>query len=192
MRRASGGRAAAALAVLTLVAAAPAGAQVASWTSDRQEFRVGDIISVLLDEYTLASANRNEIAEQERSRTMSAGAAYDGIGVGQAAIETENSGRSRDRGQATRHDRLTGEMTVRVTEVGEAGLLKVEGTKRVTIDEHEQELKLTGWVRPEDVGAQNVMESWRIADAAIEYRSTGDLGRARQGLLSRIIGWIWP
>lgn len=172
---------------------APAAAQSApgSWTTDRRDIRIGDVISVLLNEYTMASANRNETADQERSRRLSAAGSVDGSG-GSAALQTENAARSRDRGQATRSDRLAGEMTVRVVEVNDDGLLRVEGKKVLRIDDHEQELTLSGWVRPEDVPAHNVIESWRIGDASIEYVSTGRLGRARGGIIGRLVGWLWP
>lgn len=163
-----------------------------SWTADRRDYRVGDVISVLLDEYTMASANRNESAEQLRTRRLGAGASYDGTTLGQASVETENSGASRDRGQSTRHDRLAGEMTARVVEIDATGMLRIEGTKKVRIDDHEQELTLSGWLRPEDVPPHNVIESWRIADASIEYASTGRLGKPRGGFLSRMLGWLWP
>ncbi len=173
--------------------AAPVMAQTpASWTADAQVFRVGDAISVLLDEYTLASANRDVSAEQQRSRSFGVAGSANGTELGRASVDTENAGSSRDRGRSTRHDRLTAEMTVRVEEIAPDGMLKVSGTKHLTIDEHEQELTLTGWVRPADVPAHNVMESWRIADATIEYTSSGRLGKPRQGLISRVLGWIWP
>jgi flagellar L-ring protein precursor FlgH len=182
-----------AISALVLVAARPLHGQApVSWTADAQQFRVGDMISVLLDEYTLASANRNETAEEERTRTLSAGASYDGTSLGSGGLQTGTGGRSQNRGQATRHDRLAGEITVRVMEVDSAGRLRIEGTKMLQIDGHEQELRLTGWVRPADVPPQNVIESWRVADASIVYEASGNLGKARQGLLTRIIGWIWP
>ncbi len=179
--------------IAAVLAAGPARAQApVSWTSDAQVFRVGDMISVLLDEYTLASANRNESAQEERTRALSAAGSYDGTTLGSAGLQTGTAGRSENRGQATRHDRLAGEITVRVVEVDSAGRLRVEGTKALQIDGHEQELRLTGWVRPEDVPPHNVIESWRVADATIEYEASGNLGKARQGLITRIIGWIWP
>jgi flagellar L-ring protein precursor FlgH len=181
------------VAVLVVAWTAPVAAQAPrSWTTDRRHFEVGDVISVLLDEYTLASANRNDVAEEQRTGSLEGSVSYDGTTLGRAGLETDRGARSRDRGERVRRDRLAGEITVRVVEVDERGLLRVEGTKRVTVDEHEQEMKLTGWVRPEDVPAHNVMESWRIADATIEYTSTGDLGKPTKGLISRILGWIWP
>lgn len=184
-------------ALLLVLAAAmlgtPAAAQTPrSWTTDRRDFKVGDVISVLLDEYTLASANRNVTAESRRTGSLDGSASYDGASLGRAGLDTERGASSRDRGENVRRDRLTGELTVRVVEVDDRGLLRVEGTKRMKVNGNEQEMTLTGWVRPEDVPAHNVMESWRIANATIEYTSTGKLGKPHQGLISRILGWIWP
>ena len=168
-----------------------------SWLSDRRDFRPGDLITVLVDEYTLATANKSTIASRDRSsqaaldvedRTARPGR-WDVVDVGlRSRLGTE----SRERGQATRQDRLAAEITVRVVEIAPSGLMRVEGGKTVIMDEHEQYVTLTGWVRPEDVTPQNVVESWRIADSRIEYRSEGKLGKPRGGLLSRILGVIWP
>src|SRR5690606_23494739 len=137
------------------------------------------------------------IASRDRSSQASLGAT-DGTGrpgrrdlidVGaRSRVGTE----SRERGQATRQDRLAAEITVRVVEIAPSGLMRVEGGKTVIMDEHEQYVTLTGWVRPEDVTPQNVVESWRIADSRIEYGAAGKRGMTRGGLLSRILGVIWP
>jgi len=168
-----------------------------SWLSDRRDFRPGDLITVLVDEYTLATANKSTIASRDRSTQASLDVEdatarpgrRDVIDVG---VRSRLGAESRERGQATRQDRLAAEITVRVVEIAPSGLMRVEGGKTVIMDEHEQYVTLTGWVRPEDVTPQNVVESWRIADSRIEYRSEGKLGKPRGGLLSRILGVIWP
>ena len=175
--------------------ATPAGRR--SWLSDRRDFRPGDLITVLVDEYTLATANKSTVASRDRSTQASLGVT-DGSGragrrdVIDVGARSRLGSESRERGQATRQDRLAAEVTVRVVEIAPGGLMRVEGGKTVVMDEHEQYVTLTGWVRPEDVTPQNVVESWRIADSKIEYRSDGKLGKPRGGLLSRILGVIWP
>lgn len=173
-------------------AASPARAAPISWVSDRRMFHVGDVISVLVDEYTLASADKTNVAQQDRSRKSSAGAGYNGTTVGSGNFSTSNSGRSTDRGQASRHNRLTGEITVRVVEVKPDGTLRIEGEKAIQVDKHVQKLRLTGFLRPEDVPPTNVVESWRIANSEIQYTSKGDLSKPHGSLLSRLLGWLWP
>src|SRR5690606_2498874 len=166
-----------------------------SWLSDRRDFRPGDLITVLVDEYTLATANKATIASRDRSSQATldvedATARPGRRDVVDLGLRSRVGTESRERGQATRQDRLAAEITVRVVEIAPSGLMRVEGGKTVIMDEHEQYVTLTGWVRPEDVTPQNVVESWRIADSRIEYRAEGKLGKPRGGLLSRILGVI--
>ncbi len=176
----------------------PARASRWDWTADRRRFVEGDIITVLIDEYTLASANKNSTAKRDRSRDLSLGGGYSVTGPAAASgnvngsVRSRNTGESTERGQTTRHDRLTSEITVRVVGIEPNGVLRVEGTKRMVIDEHEQEITLSGLLRPEDVPANNVVESWRIADAVISYDSNGKLGSPKGSVLGRILGWLWP
>jgi flagellar L-ring protein precursor FlgH len=60
------------------------------------------------------------------------------------------------------------------------------------IDKNEQLVTLTGWVRPQDVSPQNVVESLRVADAALTYQAKGNLDKPRGGFLSKLVGKLWP
>jgi flagellar L-ring protein FlgH len=166
-----------------------------SWTADRRDYAVGEVLTVLIDEYTLAAANQGNFASDRRARDLSAGAAQNvvsGVPRVGADVSTRNDAESRQRGEATRQNRFQGEMTVRVTELGPGGVMRVEGRKVVNIDRNQEELLLRGWVRPQDVSTRNTVDSWRVADAELTYTASGKVGRPRGGLLGRLLGWIWP
>jgi flagellar L-ring protein FlgH len=173
-------------------AAAPVARQ--SWTADRRAFAVGDVITVLVDERTLASATTGNFASDRRRRDMRVDASQSvtsSIPNVSASVGSINDAESRQRGEAQRQNRFVGEMTVRVVSI-DNGLLQVRGEKRTTVDRSQQELTLTGWVRPQDVSAQNLLESWRIGDAQLLYTSRGGLDRPRGGIITRIISVFWP
>lgn len=184
--------------ILVLVALATvdsASAQTArrSWTADRRDFGPGDVITVLIDEYTLAAANQGDFSSDRRfrdlgldvSQTVSAGIPNVGAGIG-----TTNQAESRSRSEASRQNRFQGEMTVRVVGVEEGGLLRVEGKKLVNIDEVSEELVLRGLVRPDDVTPSNMIESWRIGDVELIYTTEGN--EPKSGFIGRLLGKIWP
>jgi flagellar L-ring protein FlgH len=166
-----------------------------SWTSDRRAFAVGDVITILVDEFTLASANKGDFASDRRTRDL-------GVGVTQNVTSTvpdvrgnvssTNAAESRRRGEAVRQNRFQGEMTARVMEVTPGGLLRLEGRKLLHIDDAREELSVAGWVRPQDISSRNQVDSWRIADAELVYTSSAALGRPRGGILGRVLGRIWP
>lgn len=165
-----------------------------SWTADRMEFAIGDVITVLIDERTLASATTGDIALDRRSRDLFATAdqsvstAFPRM-VGR--LGSTNDAESRQRGESVRQNRFVGEMTARVVAV-ENGFLQIRGERNTSVDRNQQTMSLTGWVRAQDISPDNLIESWRIGDAEILYASNGNLGKPRGGFITRFIGWIWP
>ena len=193
------------LAAAALLAAPPAHAQSAdaprrparqSWTSDRRDFAVGDVITVLVDEHTVASANKGTTASESRSRDMDL--AVSGTGLASsipatgAGMGTSSSGESRQRGEAVRANRFRGELSVRVDSVAPNGQVRIRGSKLVDVDRNREEVTFTGWVRPQDVRRDNTVESWRVADARLVYGSRGGLGRPKSGIVTRVLGALWP
>jgi flagellar L-ring protein FlgH len=195
-----------AAALLAVVGAAPAFAQEAetvtarpaparqSWTADRRSFVVGDVLTVVIDEYTRAGQHTGTSAERTRAQSADAGVNVPGAGgvVGSATAGTSARGASRDRGSATRETSFGGEIAVRVAEIGTDGTMRIEGNKKIALDGGTQEISLSGRIRPEDVSTRNVIESWRIAELAINHKSGGSLGKPRRGIIGRIIDLVWP
>lgn len=166
-----------------------------SWTSDRRDFVVGDILTILVDELTIASADKSDLDEQDRRTRATFEAAFGTAGAtsgGSGGFGTGWDSESRVRGQARRQDRLTTEFSVRVIEIEPSGVMKIEGTRTILLDKQDQQVTVTGFVRPQDVTPRNVVDSWRVADAKLAYASNGSMGKPKQGILAKIIGIIWP
>ena len=161
-----------------------------SWTSDRIPLQVGDIVTILIDEQTQASADRDEYTSKNRDRDVSltGGSATAPGGLG---LRTRNDLEDGQSGQSSRRNRFTAELSSRVVEVGPAGLLRIEGTKKVKIDDHEEEVTIRGWIRPHDVSVGHTVDSWRVADAEILYTSNGSLVKTG-GIWSKILDLIIP
>lgn len=166
-----------------------------SWTSDRRTFGEGDVITVLVDEHTIAAALKGTVNSNSRFRDLSVGvdqAVMPTLPKVKADISSSDEAESRQRGDMTRENRFQGEMTVRVTGVEPNGLLRIEGKKMINVDKNSEELTLSGYVRPQDVSHGNVVDSWRVADAQLLYTSKGSLGKAKSGFISKILGAFWP
>lgn len=177
-------------------AAAPARAVRQSWTSPRRSLAVGDVVTVLVDEYTLASANSGTSASDRRGRQLGLDGGFS-TGAGgttmRGNVNTRNNAESAQRGEAVRQNRFQSEMSVRVVAIDSAsGLLQVKGAKLVDVDRNKQEVTFTGWVRPQDISPQNMVESYRVADAQLVYTAAGSLGKPKGGMLGRILGMVWP
>jgi flagellar L-ring protein FlgH len=177
--------------------AAPAGSTSSatggrqSWTADRMPLAVGDIITVNLDEHLLASSDLKNSADDQRSKNLNAGLSTPSASP-QATFSSQNAGHSQSEGQSSRTNDFVGSISTRVVAVSPTGLLQVQGTKVVALDKATEEITISGWIRSDDVSADNTIESWRLADAKLAYHSTGDSDKPKGSLISRILGAIWP
>lgn len=176
-------------------AAAPAPRGRASWISDRRSFSVGDVLTVMVDEFTLASANLGNTNTNNRRNVKDAS-----VNVrlpastmgGSAGLSASDNNEQNQRGEAVRQNRFQSEMTVRVIEVLAGGVLRVEGRKVLNVDKNAQEVVMSGFVRPQDVGPFNQVDSWRVGELRLDYKADGQLGKPKQGILGRIFGMVWP
>jgi flagellar L-ring protein FlgH len=164
-----------------------------SWTNDRRDFAVGDIITVVVDERTAASANKETVASDRKSRKMGFNAELPEPAPGKkAGIASNNDGESRQNGEATRGNHFIGEISVKVMSIDKAGNLVIKGSKTVDVDKNKQVMTLSGTLRPQDVSATDFAESTRIADAQLVYTAQGSLGKPKTGILTRVLGVVWP
>ena len=162
-----------------------------SWIADRRQYAVGDIITVLIDDYTISTAVKENVAQDTRNRDLGVSARLPGSSQG-ADISARNNANSTQRGQARRENRFQNEMSVRVVSVGQNGLLQLRGTKKIDVDKQMQDIVFTGWVRAHDISVTNVIESSRVADVQLGYASPGNLGKPKQGILTKVLGAVWP
>lgn len=155
-----------------------------SWFADRKSLEVGDIITIFVDEVTLAQANKTVIAQRDKDRNFQFGSL--------GGIDLRHDVADRTRGESTNRNRFSAQMSARITEITPAGIARIEGIKTLQIDEHEQQVVLRGWIRTQDVSTQNTLESWRIANAEILYTTNGELGKPRQGFLAKLLDMLIP
>ncbi len=162
-----------------------------SWFSDRRDYHLGDIVTVLVDEYTLTSLDKQVNATDNRQRSL-------GLGISTPSssktfgINSNNNNQSQNSGLDARTNRLTTEMSARVVAIAPNGIMQLKGTKVIKVEESKVNMTLTGWVRVQDVAPDNSIQSFRMADADLDYEADGPLGKAKSGIIGRLLGAFWP
>ena len=164
----------------------------ASWLSDRLPLRIGDLLTIVVDESAAASEQVSTTASADRAQHAKLNAGVDALArlgpLKDFATGMENS--SRDVGASGRRGELTAVLTVRVTGVDANGVATIQGAKNVTVDGRAQLVEVRGLVRAEDVSPANSIPSSRIADAVITYK--GKKIAPRAGILGKILSILWP
>jgi flagellar L-ring protein precursor FlgH len=160
-----------------------------SWTSDRRPVKVGDIITVVVDERASASERATTRAQSTRSQGGDLTLGFSDPATAKD-FEIGYKGKSDQSSVANRTGDLSTALSVRVTSVEAGGVAKIEGRRMLTIDGRKQEIVLNGMIRAEDVSPNNVVISSRIADATITYK--GKTIGPKTGIFGKIFGMLWP
>jgi len=173
-----------------------------------RNYRVGDLITVVLDESTRAGREQRGSVTREASNNVipsglvskvqnlalptkilgtTLGGVLNGVNLNEASIESSGTGTA---GQSAS---LTGAVSVTVVEVLANGNLMVRGEKQLALTEGAEVIQVSGIIRPDDVSPNNMVQSRRLANAQIAYRGTGDMAAAaKTGWGTRALLSIWP
>ena len=171
-----------------------------------RNYRVGDLITVLLNEATQAGRSQSGTISREASNDVipsgittkalripakvfgSRGqGAFNGLNLNSANIESSGSG------EADQRASLSGAVSVSVVEVLANGNLMVRGEKQVALTEGAEVIQVSGIIRPDDVSPNNMVQSRRLANAQITYRGTGDMANAaKAGWGTKALLALWP
>lgn len=96
------------------------------------------------------------------------------------------------KGGTSREGNLVAKISARVIKVFDNGNLMIDGSKVVEINEEKEIIKISGIVRPQDIGPDNVIYSYNISDAQITYSGKGVANRGqRPGFFARFFNWLF-
>ncbi|WP_243647266.1 flagellar basal body L-ring protein FlgH [Aestuariirhabdus litorea] len=158
---------------------------------DRKAYRVGDIITVQLQESTQAKKDADTDFSKDSTASISEPTAFgktfkDVFGFDVAA--TLDASRAHEgEASSSQSNSLAGNITVTVSEVLPNGLLKIRGEKWLTLNQGDEYIRVTGLVRPDDIDTDNMVSSQKVADARISYAGTGSLADSNEaGWLSKL------
>jgi flagellar L-ring protein precursor FlgH len=168
------------------------------FASDIRARDVGDILTVALNE-TFAATKAQTAASAKNDTfgvTLPTGlpniltGGYDKNAAGLNAGTARSFAGS---GTAAQSNSLTGLLTVTVTRVFDNGNMEIAGQKKLTLNNGDEYIRVSGIVRPRDISADNVVQSDRIANADINYIGAGDVARSgKKGWYTKMLETISP
>lgn len=163
---------------------------------DHAARRVGDIVTVTLTERMNAKKNAQTGTSKDTSILVQAPYL---MGMSPATVfgqdvktEIETAQSFDGAGDAQQSNQLTGNISVTVVEVLPNGNLRVRGEKRVTLNDGNEYIRLSGIVRPIDIDVANTVPSSKIADATIMYTGDGAVADSnKMGWIARFFNSPW-
>jgi flagellar L-ring protein precursor FlgH len=158
--------------------------------ADLKARRVGDVLTIVLNESTNASKNAVTKTAKTTSvantgptlfgRTPTTG----GVPIFTASM---NGASNFDgEGSSTQSNSLAGSLTVMVVDVQANGNLVVQGDKTLKLNQGDEFVHVSGVIRPADIATNNTVTSDKLADARISYSGKGAVDSSnRMGWLAR-------
>ncbi|MCK4257468.1 MAG: flagellar basal body L-ring protein FlgH [Halanaerobiales bacterium] len=150
---------------------------------------IGDLVMIIISEKSTASQQASTETSQDTSL-----AAGPGLGI---FSFVENFSLSYDDkngadGSTSRQGTLTAVITAQVVGKQPNGNLMVRGYKMININEEKQEIEIFGVIRPDDVQADNTIESRYMTDVEINFTGQGVVGdKQKAGLFEKIFNWLF-
>ncbi|HOM24956.1 MAG TPA: flagellar basal body L-ring protein FlgH [Thermosynergistes sp.] len=161
----------------------------ASLYADQRPRRVGDIVTVVVNERTNTKDEAKTDVTKDNDHQVD-----DGTGIldfirGFGTSSTSNMGAD---ASTERTHRLQTQITCLVTEVLPSGNLVIEGVRDIRTNAETLKLHLRGVIRPQDVTPDNTIGSDNVANAELFVEGKGTLSRVqRPGLLTQLLQAIF-
>jgi len=169
-----------------------------SWFGEKKAYRVGDMVTVVLDESLDAdTTTKNTASRKTKTDVFSPLQLANIAGPGGLFLsddmQEENEISSSGSGVIDQSATLQGTMTAQVVEVYPNGNLLIRGEKIVNFSVGSEVVQVKGIIRPQDIAPDNTVQSKRLASAQITYKGVGQNANAQR------IPWgtnlllsIWP
>jgi len=165
---------------------------------DYRARRVGDILTVKLQETTTAKKESETTVSKSNSSTVTnptvLGASpqfnlpgflpLDSTSNNNLGTSLSSSTDFSGSGDSDQSNTLKGSISVSVVEVLSNGNLVVRGEKVMSLNQGNEYIRIAGIVSPRDIEADNSVPSTRIADAHISYVGDGPTNDAN------VMGWL--
>jgi len=174
----------------------------------KQNYRVGDILTVILSESTQAQRKSGIGTVKEGVNTplsqlgkvfSDAAAAPNfygkpswkralkGLDYSSMKVETKGAG------TANQAASLAGSVAVTVTQVLPNESLLIEGQKNLLLTEGGETVRIRGVISENDIQPDNTVLSSRIANAQISYKGAGNLADvSKLGWGTKVFNKVWP
>ena len=173
---------------------------------DHKAMKVNDIVTIVINEKAKSSTSgKKQLSENDT--TSLGGGAFSNANAGTTTANNINrlnaivgtgfssstSNQFKGQGTATKDASFTTTVSARVVKVLENGNIFVSGRREILVDDQKQIIQVSGVIRPYDIDQYNKIDSNKMSDAKILYKTEGDVDRAtQQGWGTKLLQAVWP
>jgi flagellar L-ring protein precursor FlgH len=157
---------------------------------------IGDTVTIILNEATNAQKSATTKTSKSTNETLPGMSLFGSpVTIHGASVLSGNvndASKFDGEGNSAQSNSLTGYISVTVAKVLPNGNLYVKGEKKIWINQGQENVVLSGVIRPIDLAPDNTISSSKVANARITYGGKGAIADVNaQGWLSRFFNSPW-
>ena len=174
--------------------------------SDHKAMHVHDIVTVVISETAKSSNTGSRALSSSDSSALGGGtftsnganstltsAANTLNGFSSIGFESDSKSTFAGQGSATKDASFTTKVSARIVKILSNGNYFITGKREILIDDQKQLIQISGVIRPYDIDQYNNIDSAKMSEAKILYKTEGDMDRAtKQGWGTKMVQAIWP
>jgi len=175
--------------------------------SDTKAMKVNDIVTVVITEEVKQSTQASKKLSEANTDN---GGSFDmgisgGVSIGGRQYDMKKTGLSlnlpsmnssrtfQGSGTQQRNESFQTTVSARIIKILKNGNYYIMGTREIYVDGQKQIIQISGVIRPQDISADNTIDSKYISDAKIAYKTEGDVKRyTEQNWFSKFWSAIVP
>lgn len=165
----------------------------ASMFADRRAQQVGDIITILVVEYSQASSEASTTTQKDNDHGfLATGGSQAQAYSPMYGLRGNVSNGFRGDASVTRQGRVRTKITANITERNANGNFIIQGSRVVEVNGEKELTTITGTVRPQDISWHNTVYSYQVADVELSYKGKGVVNSGQKpGFLAKLLNWIF-
>ena len=160
--------------------------------SDQKANRIGDAITIIVVESSLASNNAQTNSGKQSSLGFSGNAVLGSSPLPEANVSIGSNNDFKGSGGTKTSGVINTKISATIDSVLNNGNLVIRGSKKISINGEEQVIAIKGIVRTSDIAADNSVLSYNISEAEITFDGSGMINDAQHpGWLTKFFHWIF-
>lgn len=168
-----------------------------------RDYRVHDLITIVIDEQSKSTSSQTLETEKESSAKVGVNGLIDpwelletrlrqGGLSNLTLLDADAEREFKGEGDYERTDQFSARITAEIIDIKPNGNLVLEARKQIVRDGEESDLVLSGVCRRDDVTSQNTVLSSQMSSLRVEQRNSGAVKRAAtKGVLTNLLDTIF-
>ncbi len=160
--------------------------------SDHKAVRIGDAVTILVMESSKASNSADKSTGRASDLAFGFDGAMDQTSLPGVDVGVSSSNDFRGSGSTKTSGMVQTKIAATIDSVLANGNLRINGSRKITINGEEQRIFIKGIVRVSDISSDNQVYSYDISDAEIVFEGEGMIeSNQNPGWLTRFFHWIF-